>query len=476
MKKYFNSIFIFFVFLHTVATAQEVLRLDQFLEKTYNESEQYKSIDLSIKALRADIESRDLGLTTSLALEASKTDDKKDSFSNFTDRESNSKIYGLELDKKFSTGTTAGVGLTREEAEQNTFTTNPLYRSDWQISLRQDLWQNFFGRGSRSKEAANSYELKSRQYELLLRKQQLLSMFEEKYWDLAYLYKQFDIQKQNLKQSEQILDWTRKRFSQAAARDSDVLHAQALLTTRKLDLADLENQIEKVWVQIKIYLPETPIKSWLPHLESLSTERSIENLVMVPSNKNSTPAKLEALSAKYRSEQIRAQLKTVQDETAPNLELFYTHSRNGIRDTDSASIERAQKDETIYNQIGLSLTLDLDLNLQKNKETAALLQAQAAELDSKRLEKQTSLEWADLQRQLLSLKEQLRLATELAKFQKSKSIIERRFYQQGRSTIFQAISVEVEASDAELRVYRILNNIRKTESQARLFSTDQGEG
>jgi outer membrane protein TolC len=476
MKKYLNSIFIFFIFLQSVASAQEVLKLDQFLEKTSTESEQYKSIDLSIKALRADIESRDLGLISSLTLEASQTDDKKDSFSNFIDRESNSKLYTLELDKKFSTGTTASLGLTREEAEQNTFATSPLYRSDWEISIRQDLWQNFFGRGSRSRETANNYELKSRQYDLLLKKQQLLSTFEEKYWDLAYFYKQHEIQKQNIKQSEQILDWTRKRYSQSAARDSDVLQAQALLASRKLDLADLENQIEKVWVQISIYQPNTPVKSWQPHIDSLSIERSIESLILTPSNQKGPPSKLEALSAQYRTQQVRAQLNTVQDETAPSLALFYTHGRNGVRDIDSESIQRAQKDQTVYNQIGFSFTLDLDRGLQKNKETAALLQAQSAELDSQRLAKQTSLEWTDLQRQLVSLKEQLRLATELAKIQKSKSTIEKRFYQQGKSTIFQAIIIEVEASEAELRVYRILNSIRKTESQARLFAEDQREG
>jgi outer membrane protein TolC len=478
MKKYL--IFVCVVFQNLFLPAQETLKLDQFLNKAMEQSEQFQAIELSIKALKADIESRDLGLSTELSLAALRTDDKKDTFSNFTNRESKSNLYTIGLNKKFSTGTNADISLNHEVAEQNTFAVNPMYRSDWQISISQDLWKNFFGKEYRNKEKMNINELKSKRYELALKKQLLLSSFEEKYWDLAYLHKQLEFQKTNLKRSEQILDWTAKRLRQSAARESDLIQAKALLASRKLDMIDLQDQIEKIWVQLKIIVPNTDSKMWKPDVDSLLEQRSVDKFVMNSgkhsSSADSIPAKLDSLIAKYRSEQVRMQLKSVQDENSPSLQLFLAHGRNGIRSTSDDSVQRATEDQAILNQIGLSLTVDLDLGINRSKEAAALLSAQASDLDAARLEKQNLLEWKDLQRQLSSLSEQLSMAKDLAKYEKSKSDFEQRFYKQGRSTISQAINFEVDAAAAELRVYRILNNIRKTESQARLFGYDNQEG
>jgi len=84
------------------------------------------------------------------------------------------------------------------------------------------------------------------------------------------------------------------------------------------------------------------------------------------------------------------------------------------------------------------------------------------------------LEWSDLNRQVGSLRRQVESATRLADLQEKKIEAELRRFRLGRTTIFQLISFEVDASEARLQQHRLAVELRKTESRARLFTRDQG--
>lgn len=473
------------LFVALPALSQEKVGVEDFLKRATNQAEAYKSIDLSIQALQAEIAGRDLNLSSSLILDASQTNDKKDAYTNYVNRESRSKLLGLTYQQYFSTGTNAQLATAYEKAEQNTFTQSPLYRADWQITLTQDLWQNAFGRGTSLRSEANQAELKSRGFDLLLRKQTLLTGFEGTYWDLALLYKQLEIQQVNLKKSQEILDWTRRRLNVSAARDTDLLQAQALVAGKELDLAQTQDQIESAWVQMQQVLPDLQIKTWQPDLTALDQERSLP-MLFFSRNPNTTaaspsplmtpPSQLDTLSAQYRQQQIDASVRQLKDDLAPRLQLAFSHGRNGVRDNSDDALSRAGGDETIYSSVGLALTIDLDISVNQKKREALALQSQATQFEAQHLARANRLNWEDLNRRVAVLKENLKKATELAAYQRTKSERERKNFLQGRSTIFQAITFEVDASEAELRVYQLLNQLRKIESQARLFGYTNQEG
>lgn len=480
-----TTTFICTLLLALPALAQEKVGVEDFIRRATNQAEAYKSIDLSIQALSAEIAGRDLNTSSSLILDGFQINDKKDSFTNNINRRADSKLLGLTYQQYFSTGTNALLSTAYEKADQNTFATSPLYRADWQVTLTQDLWQNGFGRGTGLRSEANQAELKSRGFDLLLRRQTLLTGFEGTYWDLALLYKQLEIQQINLKKSEEILNWTRRRLNMSAARDTDLLQAQALVAGKRLDLAQTQDQIETAWVQMQQVLPDVQIKTWQPDLTALDQERSLPNLffsrqsvggIVTQSHLTTTPAQLDTLSAQYRQAQIDANVRQLKDDLAPRLQLEFSHGRNGIRDNWEDAASRAGGDDTIYNSVGLSLTIDLDVSLNAKKREALALQSQATQVEAQRLSRVNKLNWEDLNRRVAVLKENLKLATELAGYQRSKSEKERRNFLQGRSTVFQAVTFEVDASEAELRVYQLLNQIRKIESQARLFGYANQEG
>lgn len=457
-----------------VATKLPALSLDDFLKRAVQQSDQFKSIELSEKALAAEIGSRTANLFTQMTFETWNVTDRKDSYANNVNRQNDARWTGITFDKLFSTGTLASLNASYEMAEQNTFMGSPLYRADWEVSLSQELWRNSFGRGTRLLQDSFQAELKSRQFDLLLQKQQLMSRFENFYWDLAFLYKQQEVQKLNIKRSEQILEWTRKRYNVSAALDTDVLQAQALLAIRKLDLADVENQIEKTWVALQDVMPESAAKSWQPDFNQLTLRRSLNELTLNPSA--STPIRLETLILAYRQKQLQATYKSTTDEVRPSLALTFAHGRNGVRDNSGDAISRAGDDQTNYSAVGLVLTVDLDLDENNKRKDSVRFLAEANEALVKRVQRTNQLNWDDLKREVSSLQDQLMLATNLSNFQKTKSEKERRFYQQGRSTVFQAISFELDAAEAELRVYRILNQLRKTENQARFYGLDETAG
>jgi outer membrane protein TolC len=456
-------------------TAQKTLSLAQFLQQATIQAEDFQAFEKSLKSLEYEIQARDLELSSNLKLEANDLKDQKDSFSNFLNRDTRSQVFGVTLTKPFATGTTASLGTAYELAEQDS-SGNKLYRSNWDLSLTQDLWKNAFGKSTRLRRQSDQMELENRKLDLLLQRQQLVNNLEALYWDLALDERERAIREDNLKRSQQILDWTQKRLRISAARDTDLLQAQALVSTRKLELADVERSAVSNRARLQQLIPGLANASWKPDLSELEKDRNIRSLLVGDRNRDQnrteTPTLISALSAQYKTQQLQVEAQAVKDNLNPTLQVQLAHGQNGIRPDSSEAVDRSLARRADSNRIGLLLSMDLDFDLKNKSREAAELAAQSAQLQAKRLERSSQVGWMDLSSEIEYLKNSLKLSKELYDFQRKKIEGERRYFQQGRSTVFEFINFEVVAADAELRFFRLLNQMRKTESGARLFSLD----
>lgn len=457
--------------LFAQAPSASVLTVDQFLNLAVQETEDFQAIDKSVKSLEYEIDARDLQLATNLQLDAFDTVDRKDSFTNSVNRDTSSRIYGVTLSKPFSTGTTLSLGAEYELAKLDNVN-DKLYRADWEIALTQDLWKNGFGRSVRLRRQGDQLELENRKLNLLLQRQQLVNTVENLYWDYAYIQKETALRQENLKRGEQILTWTNKRVRISAARDTDLLQAQALLSSRKLELADIERLAVSNKNQMDQLVPSLANKSWVPEATELEKDRAIQSL-LVGNNKEGTPVLLSSLATQYKAQQLQVQSEAAADILNPTLQLQLAHGQNGIRPDSQDAVDRATgNNKTDANRIGLIFSMNLDLGLMGKSRDSAKLAAEAAALTSKRLDRTSQLSWVDLQAEIQYLKNSLQLSRDLYNFQKKNIESERRYFQQGRNTIFEFINFEIVASDAELRYFKVLNQMRKTEGTARLFTVD----
>jgi outer membrane protein TolC len=463
----------FLIFLSTSwaqALTPTALTVDQFLNLAVQETEDFQAVDKSLKSLEYEIDARDLQLATNLQLDAFDTRDRKDVFNNFN-RNSHSQLYGVTLSKPFSTGTNVSLGADYEIAE--TTATGNLYRADWEVALTQDLWRNGFGRSVRLRRQSDQMELENRKLNLILQRQQLMNTLENLYWDYALVQKELLIRQENLKRSEQILNWTNRRVKLSAARDTDLLQVQALFSSRKLELADIERLEVSTKNQMNQLVPSLATKSWAPTASELEKDRAIQSLVFGES-RNGSPVLLATLAAKYLSQQLQVQAEVAQDNLNPVLQLQLAHSQNGIRSDSQEAVDRALgNSKTDANRIGLIFSMNLDMGLISQSRDSATLAAESAALTAQRLARTSELSWTDLQAEISYLKNSLQLSKDLYNFQKKNIESERRYFQQGRNTIFEFINFEIVAADAELRFFRVLNQMRKREGQARLYTFDQ---
>jgi outer membrane protein TolC len=451
--------------------ATSAFSLEKLLNLALQEAVEIKSIELEIKSLDAEISARDLALATTIELNADSLNDNRESTA--TTPIISSKTYDLTLTMPFSTGTSITAATDLTEATLDNTAPDERNTAAWSIGIKQNLWRDFLGHGSRLRRKFDNAEQKARKYELLLKKQNLLVLIESAYWDLVAATKELEIRKENLKKSEQISAWVRGRVSRSAASRSDILQADALLKSRQLQLRSLENQIESAWLKIQQNLPSLNQRSsWKPELKELEADRDLSSL-FYKSKDSGKLMSLQSLAGHFRSTQAQAKADQVADSVRPELIVYANYGANAIDEERATAISDVQDDPNQYSQVGINFKTTLDFGLNSDLKESSRALAEVSKIQAELKKQQSVLEWTDLQREIKSLKEQALIAQELADIQLKKSMEERRDYQQGKATLFQAVAFEVEAAEAELGALQALAVLRKAEAQARLFAKEE---
>lgn len=448
----------------------ESFTLEKLLALMEASSSEIKSVNLEIKALEAEIRGRDHVLAPSLELNAESTKDNRESFSSTAS--SSTKDYDLTFTLPIPTGTeiVAESNLTSESLKNTT----PRDRETvaWEVRLEQSLWRDSFGSGTRARQRADLAEGKARRFDLLYKRQKYLVDLEAIYWDLVASTKELSVRQANSERADQIYNWVRGRLSRSAAERTDLLQADALIKNRKLELKRVQNDIESTWLKVQQVLPQLRQGvDWQPNLVELETDRDFKSLFL-GSKSGGTPVHLQTLASHYRSDQTAAKAEQVANSLRPELTLYAGYGANAIDQERDAAIDEISDDPHEFTEIGVNFKADLDFGRMADLRASAAALAESEKLQAELRKAQSSLAWNDLQRELKSLKEQSVIARDIADTQAKKSLEERRRFQQGRTTLFQAVTFEEDAAEAELRAIQSLVKLRKTEAQSRLFAEE----
>jgi outer membrane protein len=464
---FFISLLGVFTLLHsTPLFAQQ--RLEDLITLALKDSEILRAVNKNIESLQAEIRARDIVLSGQLTLQAENFQNNQDAVA-FA-RRARSRFIDLIYDQPFSTGTMLSMTTGHDRSRFDNFGIRNT--ADWEVRLTQSLWKDAFGNFTTLRRKGDQAELYSRKAALLYEQQLIIIDLEAIYWDLVVALKEEDIRLKNIEYSKNLQKWTRERVQKTAAEKSDLLQAQALLSSRELDLVAVRNQIEALRNRIRQVFPTRETGDFSPVLDAIDKNRSLSDLLADTGNLE-TPRRLDSIASEKMAVQAEMEAKKVREQLKPQLDAYVSYGQNGIANTFDNAWARAGNDRFLGVRAGVLFKVPLNRRLTGEQERAAELAAEASRMQAQYRGRESRVGWDELQRRLSVLKQQVQEATRLAEFQTSKVLEERRRFRLGRSTVFQLVTFEVEAAEAEVRKYRFLADLRKNESQARLFTRSE---
>ena len=464
---------IFLIFFGSSTYSMEKQGLDKIIELALKDSDQFISINLSIDSLKTDFLSRDTSLSSRIEGELSREVDHRDTLALNPDRTLNVDWLGLSYIQPFKTGTQMSILVQNKFKELNA-PFEKLNTAYWEFKLSQSLWKNAYGRSVALRLERDRYELNEKTLALEYEKQNLLINIESLYWDMILALKELDLKKESVRYSQIIESWAKKRFTQFAAESVDLIQMQSLVGQRKLDLLIAENRVRQLRSHFLQYFSSVNISNWQFELNEFELERDLYQLVVNTTEgekqlKTQIPIRIDALSSIYSSKRYKAEALLEKDLNKPEFNFYVSYGGQGenIRTTDSW--KRSFLDSNSVAKVGLEFSYYLDMNRQNDQEKAALRMAESNQVRARSMQKISSESWDQLQTDLNSLKEQVKIARMIYEQNKKRISLERRRFQQGKTSTFQMTTAEIEVSESERRFYNLIASLRKTESLARSY-------
>lgn len=439
--------------------------LNSYLENVINHSPEIKALDLDIESLRFEIAARDLELSATFGVGLTRFWDDRPSLSSNYQNEGQSAEFTLA--KPFASGTSLNLSSALETAEYRA-TPSEQNLINWQLGIAQSLWQNSFGRQTSLRRKRDQNELQSRLLTLLAQRQKTIIDFELLYWDLAYAQKELQIRQDNLDRSQKIFTWIEDRFKRYAAERVDYLQAQALLTSRDLQLQVASDTLKTLNARLKEKL--LPDMTLTTNVEELKQDRDVLNLPVKLDFAPVDPILIATLQSQAQAEYLTMKSKLEADQLKPILEVGYSYGQQGLNTSYSTARKEAFSADNDYHQVGITFLMPLDFSLLKKSRLATEYAAKAQASRTDQLKRQSEVSWEDLQRTIAEQKQRVKTALSLAALQTEKSQEERGRYEKGKSTVFQAITFEQDAAESELLALQLISQLRRTEAQARNYT------
>lgn len=430
---------------------------------------EYQATSHDIQSMELDYQSREIVLEPRLELGANRFNDRRQLLSSISPQKRRIDSFDVKLIKPFSTGTNVVIAPSYERARIPTLTPDNRDTVDWQITLSQSLWQDGFGKSTRLRRSRENYEHRRDLAANLSKRGQLLIDFETLYWDWALSQKQIELQQKNLKRSQEILRWVESRFRRAAAENTDLLQAKALMTERQLQVAALTQTMEQLATQMQRYIPSV---LWRPDPEDLSKPRAFDQMPVEwkPEDLGQKFTTLSFLQAQNDALAASARADETSNSLAPELNLELAYGKNAIDPNTDDALRRSYESDHEQSSVGLVFRTGLDFGSKSKSIESARSKRDAATQRESARKTENEFAWSQLTRDLKDLTDRIEKTRALVSLQDQKANAERERYRKGRSTAFEAVTFEQDAAESEITLWQLYALMRKTEAKARLFA------
>jgi outer membrane protein TolC len=375
------------------------------------------------------------------------------------------------LSQNFSTGTKATISYNYYKTQINGVSptlipNNKFFDVAPQIELSQSLWRNFLGSEFEATVNAQVAQVDAQRWnEQYLAKQTLINA-ENAYWQLYVAQTSLKVLEDSLQRAKKIRDWNVNRVRNNLTDESDLVQATANVQSREIELQDIRTDIETALRQFNSI---REVEGEVVNLEGSKGKDSSYILDATVPQKMKMREDVRAFLAQKNLAIANAELG--RQRNRPNLELYASYSMNG-RDANSY---RDAKDQAFSNTrpfsiYGVRFSTPIDFSSLNDYKQAYANEVTASELQYKRKAYEVDREYEILQERFANFKQRLKLMQEFVVIQEKKLKVEKRRYDQGRTTTFQVLQFEQDFANAQLLKLRFERELIAVYNQLKLFS------
>jgi outer membrane protein TolC len=457
------------IFLLLVSTTANALSLQDYLTQVKTSNPDARSLVSGIEALTLQNDDEVLTLTEAYGSYGLLDDRKETPQPVFMGDRTRATTWRLGLRKTFSTGTNADIYFDSRRsniggADRKAVSTADVMDAKLGLEIRQPLWRNGFGAGLRAEAQEKKAKAETALMKTKFQLKQLLLSAENSYWGVVSMNEIIRLQEENVDRSKRQHDLMQKKMRLRLVDDVDALQVQAALETRRLELQTSLDERQTLLRQMNTLRGRAADDA----VDSLSTWSTADILKSprAPGKKltrEDFAAKVkEALAERAAALQGRSKLR-------PQLDLVGNYISNGRDQSTSEAYSEIQKYAHHTWYLGIQFSVPIDYSLVSQAKTSFRALQMAAE------EKQTGAEYslgrevANLDLQFNEARGRLERATSLEQIQTDLVQRERRRLSSGRTTTFQAITMEQNLAAAQVQRVRAQLLLRQIHNQLKTF-------
>lgn len=335
------------------------------------------------------------------------------------------------------------------------FSQQPTWSTIQEITVKQYLWKNAFGQGTRAKAKQLKHEALSKSYDELSKIQQMRINTESIYWQLVISRALTEIRKEIFEESERLLQFMEKMKSESLSLESEVYQARSIFIASRLDYRKTGEKEVSAALQFNslrgISSPEVK-----EDLFPLSPE--IIDLLM-PRTKG---IKSNLQANKERIESQKAQNLILMQDILPDCYISASFGLQGSAPIFGDSFSQSVSKPYYQGAIQLNLSIPLSPFKMGTIKRSFKNNSRSLDLEYQRMKFEHDQEWDRLHVRLREQRELLALLNENLDIQKAKYENAKLEYGNGLISFFTVTASQSDYQDAKisiLQTYQIIIDI-----------------
>ena len=355
---------------------------------------------------------------------------------------------------------------TRNVETNNSFVlVDPSTTDTWTIVFRQPLWRGL-GHAyatATQREAELAYK---RERELLrIKRQDLLGLVDDAYWDLVAAKQQLGVAQQSLELAQEQLDQNRRRLDAGVGTQVEVLQAETTVAQRVQERLSRADQIHAAADSLKgLIRPGVDAATWDQELLPTTALPSVD-VQYQPTWQASVVVALgeraDLRAQRLEIERAEVGLSRAREEVQPALDLLLQTASAGYDGDSSSAFDKASSWDFPRNTAALNFRLPLRNRSALRAEMAGRASLRSARLAYEELSSQIVAQTRAAVRAVVYQAEAVRAAQKSTDLAERQLAAEQARYREGLSTNFQVLEFQQQLSEARQSATRALTDYAK---------------
>jgi len=342
------------------------------------------NLDIQMVKLDLYIRRNDLNIALSLfdtffSMYGNYLDDEKEVPNVFAGTRTETRTLGIDITKRFPTGTEVGLGLSNMRNYSNSlfFTENPFHEMTAKVSLKQALGKNFFGLKNKADIKITKIDIENSEFSTFDNIENTLGNVQKTYWRLILAYEELRIRQDMLGEAKKLHDIYKRNFEVGLIEKPDLLATEANIKVRENEISIAQLELIKAQNDLLLLLSEENLDVKIKPKDNLDIDPQFADIYNALSE--AVGSRRDYKQAKNLIEKNEIEVIVKKNALWPQIDLEASYSRNGI----DRHYKSAWADIDSQNQDEIYVGITISTSLERRKERA--------ELEQKRLEKQKYL-------------------------------------------------------------------------------------